>query len=80
MTEERRVYTKEFKEQVVLLTETSGKKVSEIAHDLGSSTRLLKNTNAIASRRCAEYFMSHGVVITNGVNATKAHEKRKTAN
>ena len=35
MTEERRVFTKEFKEQAVLLTETSGKKVSEIAQDLG---------------------------------------------
>lgn len=35
MTEERRVFTKEFKEQAVLLTETSCKKVSEIAQDLG---------------------------------------------
>ncbi|HOL11151.1 MAG TPA: transposase [Bacillota bacterium] len=35
MTVERRVYTKEFKEQVVMLIETSGKSVSEIAKDLG---------------------------------------------
>lgn len=35
MTEERRVFTKEFKEQAVLLTQTSSKKVSEIAQDLG---------------------------------------------
>ncbi|NLY76393.1 MAG: transposase, partial [Firmicutes bacterium] len=35
MTVKRRVYTKEFKEQAVLLTETSGKKVSEIAQELG---------------------------------------------
>jgi transposase len=32
---ERRVYTKEFKEQAVMLTETSSKSVSEIAKDLG---------------------------------------------
>jgi transposase len=35
MTGERRVFTKEFKEQAVLLTQTSGKKVGEIAQDLG---------------------------------------------
>ena len=35
MTVERRVYTKEFKEQVVMLIEPSGKSVSEIAKDLG---------------------------------------------
>jgi transposase len=32
---ERRVFSKDFKEQAVLLTETSDKKVSEIANDLG---------------------------------------------
>jgi transposase len=35
MTVERRVYTKEFKEQAVMLIETSGKSVREIAKDLG---------------------------------------------
>ena len=35
MTVERRVYTKEFKEQAVLLTETSGKKVGGSAQELG---------------------------------------------
>ena len=35
MAEERRVFTKEFKEQAVQLTETSDKPVSEIARDLG---------------------------------------------
>ena len=36
-----RVFSKEFKEQAVLLTETSGKKVSEIAHDLGIRENML---------------------------------------
>jgi transposase len=35
MSKERRVFTKEFKEQAVLLTETSSKSVSQIAKDLG---------------------------------------------
>jgi len=35
MGQKRRVYSKEFKEQVVLLSETSGKLVTEIAQDLG---------------------------------------------
>lgn len=41
MADERRVFSKEFKEQAVLLTETSGKKVSEIAADLGIRENLL---------------------------------------
>jgi transposase len=41
MAEERRIFTKEFKEQAVLLTETSGKKVSEIASDLGIRENML---------------------------------------
>jgi transposase len=36
-----RVYSKEFKEQAVLLTQTSGKKVGEIANDLGIRENLL---------------------------------------
>lgn len=36
-----RVYSKEFKEQAVLLTETSDKKLSEIAKDLGIGGSLL---------------------------------------
>jgi transposase len=36
-----RVFTKEFKEQAVLLTETGGKKVSEIASDLGIRENML---------------------------------------
>jgi transposase len=32
---ERRVFTKEFKEQAVMLTESSSKSVAEIAKDLG---------------------------------------------
>ncbi len=36
-----RVYRKEFKEQAVLLTQTSGKKVGEIANDLGIPGNLL---------------------------------------
>ena len=36
-----RIFSKEFKEQAVLLTETSGKRVSEIAHDLGIRENML---------------------------------------
>jgi transposase len=36
-----RVFSKEFKEQAVLLTETSEKKVSEIANDLGIRENML---------------------------------------
>ena len=36
-----RVFSKEFKEQAILLTETSGKKVSEIAKDLGIRENML---------------------------------------
>lgn len=36
-----RVFSKEFKEQAVLLTEISGKKVSEIARDLGIRENML---------------------------------------
>jgi transposase len=35
VAKQRRVFTKEFKEQTVLLAETGEKKVSEIANDLG---------------------------------------------
>lgn len=35
MTKERRVFTKEFKEQAVILTESSDKSVAAIAKDLG---------------------------------------------
>lgn len=38
---ERQVYSKEFKEQAVLLTESSGKKVGEIAKDLGIRENML---------------------------------------
>lgn len=38
---ERREFSKEFKEQAILLTETSGKKVSEIAYDLGIRENML---------------------------------------
>jgi transposase len=38
---ERKAYSKEFKEQAVLLTETSGKKVNEIANDLGIRENML---------------------------------------
>lgn len=38
---ERKVYSKEFKEQAVLLTETSSKKVADIAHDLGIRENML---------------------------------------
>lgn len=37
----RRVFSKEFKEQAVLLTETGDKKVSEIANDLGIRENVL---------------------------------------
>ena len=36
-----RVFSKEFKEQAVLLTQTSGKKVSEVAEDLGIRENML---------------------------------------
>jgi transposase len=36
-----RIFSKEFKEQAVLLTETSGKKVGEIANDLGIRENML---------------------------------------
>lgn len=36
-----RVFSKEFKEQAVLLTETSGRRVSEIANDLGIRENML---------------------------------------
>jgi transposase len=36
-----RVFSKEFKEQAVLLTESSGKKVGEIANDLGIRENML---------------------------------------
>ena len=36
-----RVFSKEFKEQAVLLTETSGKKLGEIANDLGIGESML---------------------------------------
>jgi transposase len=35
MTKGRRLFTKDFKEQAVLLSETSGKSVNQIANDLG---------------------------------------------
>jgi transposase len=38
---ERRAFSKEFKEQAVLLTETSDKPVSEIAEDLGIRENML---------------------------------------
>jgi transposase len=38
---ERRVFNKEFKEQAVLLSETSNKPVSEIAEDLGIRENML---------------------------------------
>lgn len=41
MGQKRKVYSKEFKEQAVLLSETSGKSVIEIAHDLGISEDML---------------------------------------
>jgi len=37
----RRVYSKEFKEQAVLLSESSGKSVREVAQDLGISENML---------------------------------------
>lgn len=41
MAKYRRVFSKEFKEQAVLLTETSGKTVSEIADDLDIRENML---------------------------------------
>ncbi|TCL63375.1 transposase [Hydrogenispora ethanolica] len=41
MVKERKVYSKEFKEQAVILSETSGKAVSKIAEDLGIRENLL---------------------------------------
>ena len=41
MGQKRRVYSKEFKEQAVLLSETSGKPIREIAQDLGISENML---------------------------------------
>ena len=41
MGQKRKVYSKEFKEQAVLLSETSGKSVREIAHDLGIPENML---------------------------------------
>ena len=41
MGKKRRVYSKEFKEQAVLLSESSGKSVREVAQDLGISENML---------------------------------------
>jgi transposase len=41
LAKHRRVFSKEFKEQAVLLTETGDKKVSEIADDLGIRENVL---------------------------------------
>lgn len=41
MVKERKVYSKEFKEQAVLLSETCDKPVSKIAEDLGIRENLL---------------------------------------
>jgi transposase len=41
LAKKRRVYTKEFKEQAVLLTETSDKTVGAIAEDLGITENML---------------------------------------
>lgn len=41
MGQKRRVYSKEFKEQAVFLSETSDKSVREIAQDLGISENML---------------------------------------
>ncbi len=55
-----RVFSKEFKEQAVLLTETSGKKVSEIAHDLGIRENLLWRWKKELREAGANSFPGHG--------------------
>lgn len=41
LAKQRRVFSKEFKEQAVLLTELGDKKVSEVADDLGIGENML---------------------------------------
>ena len=41
LADQRRVFSKEFKEQAVLLTELGDKKVSEVADDLGIGENML---------------------------------------
>jgi len=60
MTVERRVYTKEFKEQAVMLTETSGKKVSEIAQELGIRENNLLRWKKEFRELGAKSFPGHG--------------------
>lgn len=55
-----RVFSKEFKEQAVLLTETSGKKVSEVAHDLGIRENLLWRWKKEFREAGANSFSGHG--------------------
>lgn len=60
MTTERRVYTKEFKEQAVMLIETSGKSVSEIAKDLGIRENNLWRWRKEFREAGANSFPGHG--------------------
>ncbi|MCL6590895.1 MAG: transposase [Firmicutes bacterium] len=49
MLEQSRIFTKEFKEQAVLLTKTSGKSVSQIAQDLGVYCKRKRRHSTIES-------------------------------
>jgi transposase len=60
MAENRRVYSKEFKEQAVLLTETSGKRVSEVADDLGIGENLLWRWKKEKREKGNHSFSGHG--------------------
>lgn len=60
MGEARRVYSDEFKKEAVELTKTSGKKISEIAKDLGISTTNLRRWRNELEKTEGNCFPGHG--------------------
>lgn len=56
----RRVYTREFKQEAVQLAQTSGKPRAEIERDLGLSKGLLKHWIRQAETEGAAAFPGHG--------------------
>jgi len=75
--EERRAYSSEFKKEAVELTKTSGKKINQIAEDLGISATNLRRWCKDSEKHGNNCFPGHGNRITGTAEEEEIRRLRR---
>ena len=77
MSEKRRTYSKEYKEEVLTLLATSGKSMHALERDLGISKGLIKDWKRQADEQGQQAFPGHGNLPTDAAELRRLQRENE---